>query len=223
VGVSCTPAVSGARWSSDPSTRLGEGRVFEIQHAEPVDSPWMRSPWTVFIGIILGCVCCPIVVKQAKLERNKAAGGGGGGGSGLAPQRNGTQFSRLNVETLPLTQQQQQQQQQRQQQQQEADRADLFTGRRPAVGTVAGTSAEGNPLMNARAVPPRPNPAEPFVSHHYTVLAPAVVRVGNTKFNKKTGNLTVGEQVGCLPLLARLTHAACTSHVPTCSSVSSSG
>ena len=74
-----------------------------------------------------------------------------------------------------------------------------------------------------RAVPPRPNPAEPFVSHHYTVLAPAVVRVGNTKFNKKTGNLTVGEQVGCVPLLARLTQAACISDLPTCSSVSFSG
>ena len=53
----------------------------------------------------------------------------------------------------------------------------------------------GNPLQDARVPPPRPNPAQPFVSHHYTVVAPAVVKGGSTKSSPVIGGLAVGEQV----------------------------
>jgi hypothetical protein len=108
---------------------------------------------TVFLGIILGCVLCPLVTKQVRLERTKA----------FAP------FDGVVGETLPLTTQHQ---------------------------------TRGNPLQDARVPPPRPNPAEPFVSHHYTVVAHAVVKGGSTKFSPVIGSLAVGEQV-CVPVLVR--------------------
>ena len=68
---------------------------------------------------------------------------------------------------------------------------ELLTSRRPA----AGATAECNPLLNAQASPPRPSPADAFATHHYNVLAPAIVRVGGTKFGVVIGNLAVGEQI----------------------------
>ncbi len=108
----------------------------------------------VFLGIIIGCVLCPLVAKQVSLERTKA----------FVP------FDGVAGENLPLTTQHQ---------------------------------TRGNPLQDARAPPPRPNPAEPFVSHHYTVVAPAVVKGGSTKFSPVIGSLAVGEQV-CAQLVCAL-------------------
>ena len=55
----------------------------------------------VVIGIILGCVLCPIVVKQVKVGRAKLATKAGDSSAG--PGSTSRQFSRLDVETLPLT------------------------------------------------------------------------------------------------------------------------
>ena len=169
-----------------PSTPLAAVPAGSIGTTEDEDEEASSGAGTaaVFIGIILGCVLGPLAVKQCTIEQNKAAARSAGGGGGRD-----NHFSSLNVETLPLTQQQAHSA--RQQHQADADRTELLTGRRSAVGTTA----EGNPLLNAQASPPRPSPADAFVSHHYNVLAPAVVRVGGTKFGVVIGNLTVGERI----------------------------